>query len=83
MRTPDGPRQPTLCCLGEVNDSAQWRCLKTMEVFNEQGESGLLKRFPAEAEPPEDDSKVAPVCRKQVRLEPSRRFGQCLLGLEL
>jgi len=32
-RTADGPRQRTLCYLGELNDSAQARWLKTMEVF--------------------------------------------------
>jgi len=39
VRTPDGPRQRTLCYLGELNDSAQVRWLKTIEVFNQQGES--------------------------------------------
>ena len=28
VRTPDGPRQRTLCYLGELNDSAQARWLK-------------------------------------------------------
>ena len=37
MRTADGPRQRTLCHLGELNDSAQARWLKTIEVFNEGG----------------------------------------------
>jgi hypothetical protein len=37
VRTPDGPRQRTLCHLGELNRSAQARWLKTVEVFNEQG----------------------------------------------
>lgn len=83
VRTPDGPRQRTLCYLGELNDSAQSRWLKTIEVFNEQGESRQLKLFPAEAEPPEDDPGVARVCLDQVRLERSRRFGDCFLGLEL
>src|SRR3954465_5482017 len=39
VRTPDGPRQKTLCYLGELNSSAQARWLKTIEVFNEQGEA--------------------------------------------
>ena len=38
VRRPDGPRQRTLCYLGELNDSAQARWLKVIEVFNEQGE---------------------------------------------
>jgi hypothetical protein len=40
VRTPDGPRQRTLCYLGELNDSTQARWLKAIEVFNEQGERG-------------------------------------------
>jgi hypothetical protein len=39
VRTPDGPRQTTLCRLGELNCSAQARWLKTIEVFNQQGEA--------------------------------------------
>jgi hypothetical protein len=52
VRTPGGPRQKTLCYLGELNSSAQARWLKTIEVFNEQGESQQLKLFPSEVEPP-------------------------------
>jgi hypothetical protein len=40
VRTVDGPRQRTLCYLGELNGSAQARWLKSVEVFNEQGEAG-------------------------------------------
>jgi transposase len=83
IRTPDGPRQRTLCYLGELNDSAQARWLKTIEVFNEQGESHQLKLFPSDVEPPEDDATVARVRLDKVRLERSRRFGDCFLGLEL
>ena len=83
VRTVDGPRQRTLCYLGELNDSAQARWLKTIEVFNAQGESRQLKLFPSDVEPPEDDSAVARVRLDQVRLERSRRFGDCFLGLEL
>jgi hypothetical protein len=39
VRTVDGPRQRTLCYLCELNDSAQARGLKKIEVFNAQGES--------------------------------------------
>jgi len=54
VRTADGPRQKTLCYLGELNSSAQARWLKTIEVFNEQGETQQLKLFPAQVEPPSD-----------------------------
>jgi transposase len=83
IRTPDGPRQKVLCYLGELNGSAQARWLKTIEVFNEQGESRQLKLFPSEVEPPEDDSNVARVLLNKVRLERTRQFGNCFVGLEL
>jgi len=62
VRTPDGPRQKTLCYLGELNSSAQARWLKTVEVFNEQGEKEQLKLFPAHVEAPADDPQVARGC---------------------
>jgi transposase len=83
VRTPDGPRQRTLCYLGELNDSAQSRWLKTIEVFNEQGETQQLKLFPSHVEPPADDPQVVRVLLKKVRLERTRQFGSCWLGLEL
>jgi len=52
VRTPSGPRQRTLCYLGELNSGAQARWLKTIEVFNEQGEAQQLKLLPADVEPP-------------------------------
>jgi len=82
-RTPDGPRQKTLCYLGELNSSAHARWLKTIEVFNEQGEREQLKLFPADVEVPADDPQVARVLVHRVRLERTRQFGACWLGLEL
>jgi transposase len=83
VRTPDGPRQQTLCYLGELNGSAQARWLKTVEVFNAHGEAEQLKLFPSEVEPPPDDAQVARVLLNKVRLERTRQFGACWLGLEL
>jgi transposase len=83
VRTADGPRQKTLCYLGELNSSAQARWLKTIEVFNEQGEAQQLKLFPSHVEPPDDDPQVARVLLKRVRLERTRQFGACWLGLEM
>jgi len=83
VRTPDGPRQKTLCYLGELNSSAQARWLKTIEVFNEQGEAQQLKLFPSQVEPPADDPQVARVLLNKVRLERTRQFGSPWLGLEL
>jgi len=83
VRTPDGPRQKTLCYLGELNNSAQARWLRTVEVFNDQGEAQQLKLFPSHVAPPPDDPQVARVLLNKVRLERTRQFGSCLLGLEL
>jgi transposase len=83
VRTPDGPRQRTLCHLGELNGSDQARWLKTVEVFNERGEAQQLKLFPSHVEPPADDPQVARVLVNRVRLERTRQFGACYLGLEL
>jgi len=83
VRTVDGPRQKTLCYLGELNSSAQARWLTTVEVFNEQGEAQQLKLFPSHVAPPEDDPQVARVLLNKVRLERTRQFGSCFLGLEL
>jgi hypothetical protein len=77
VRTPDGPRQRTICYLGELNGSAQARWQKTIEVFNEQGEHTQLKLFPNDAELP-DDPSVARVLVKKVRVERTRRFGDSL-----
>jgi len=42
---PMARRQRTLCYLGELNGSAHARWQKTVEVFNEQGESSLRTQF--------------------------------------
>ena len=83
VRTPDGPRQRTLCHLGELNGSDHARWLRTVEVFNEQGEAQQLKLFPSHVEPPAGDEEVARVLVNRVRLERTRQFGACYLGLEL
>ena len=83
IRTPDGPRQRTLCHLGELNGSAQGRWLKTIEVFNEAGDRHQLKLFPADVAPPPDDAEVAQVLVQRVRVERMRQLGPCLLGLTL
>jgi transposase len=83
VRTPDGPRQKTLCYLGELNSSARSRWLRTIEVFNEQGDSQQLKLFPSDVAAPADDPQVARVLLNKVRLERTRQFGSCFLGCEL
>src|SRR3954465_7852753 len=83
VRTPDGPRQKTLCYLGELNSSAQARWLRTVEVLNEQGEAQQLKLFPSQVEAPAGDPQVARVLLNKVRLERTRQFGACYLGVQL
>jgi transposase len=83
VRTADGPRQKTVCYLGELNSSAQARWLRSVEVFNDQGEARQLKLFPSHLAPAEDDPHVARVLLNKVRLERTRTFGSCFLGLEL
>src|SRR5215210_7869693 len=83
VRTSDGPRQKTLCYLGELNSSVQARWLTTVDVFNEHGETQQLKLFPSHVEPPPDDPQVARVLLNKVRLERTRQFGSCFLALEL
>jgi transposase len=83
VRTPDGPRQRALCHLGELNGSDHARWLRTIEVFNEQGKARQLRLFPSQVEPPADDPQVARVLINRVRLERTRQFGDCYLGLEL
>src|SRR5260370_8403783 len=69
VRTPDGPRQKTICYLGELNTSAQARWLKTVEVFNDQGEAQQLKLFPSQVAPPDDAPQVDRVLLNKVRRE--------------
>jgi hypothetical protein len=77
VRTANGPRQKTLCYLGELNTSTHARWLKTIEVFNEDGEAQQLKLFPSDIEPPVSDPQVARVLLNRVRLERTRQFGAC------
>ena len=83
VRTADGPRQRTVCHLGELNASDHARWVRTVEVFNEQGEGRQLKLFASHLDAPADDPQVARVLVHRVRLERTRQFGACYLGLEL
>jgi hypothetical protein len=83
IRTGRGPRQRTLCYLGELNSSAEARWLRTVAVFNQQGEAEQLKLFPAHVESPPNDPQVARVLVNRVRLERTRQFGAGFLGWEM
>jgi hypothetical protein len=53
------PAKRTLCYLGELNSSAHARWQKTIEVFNEHGESAQMKPFSSEAEVPDVNQERA------------------------
>jgi len=82
VRTVDGPRQRTLCYLGELEwFGAGPVAEKRWRYSNEQGEAEQLKLFPSEVEPLADDPQVARVLVNRVRLERTRQFGACFSGL--
>src|SRR3989442_13097026 len=81
VRTPDGPRQRTLCHLGELNGSDHARWLKTVEVFNEQGEAQQLKLFPSHVEASTDDPQVPRVLVHRRRLQRTRQSDAWYLRL--
>ena len=70
VRTVDGPRQRTLCYLGELNNSAHARWQKTVEVFNEQGE--LYATRPGVAGSEQTSSAPAGVERVSTTLDDGR-----------
>lgn len=83
VRTPDGPRQRTVCYLGELNTRAAARWRKTIEIVNGQGEVVQLALFPADgAERPEDDH-VVHIRLDRVRWTRPRDFGDGWLGWQL
>ena len=83
IRTPDGPRQRTLCYLGELNNSQEKRWRKTVKVFNQEGEEEQLSLFPADRAPEEDDKDVTKIDLKTVRLERCREFGAVYLAWQM
>src|SRR5438046_1033004 len=83
VRTADGPRQRTLCHLGELNDSAQARWLKTIDVFNDAGDRHQLKLFPSALRRPPIDETFVKAVFQRFRWERTRQLGPALLGLAL
>jgi hypothetical protein len=82
VRTPNGPRQRTICYLGELNASAEARWRKTIQIFNAQGESEQLALFPAGTPLPAEDQVVA-IRLDRVRWTRPRSFGDVWLGWTL
>lgn len=83
IRTPAGPRQRTLCYLGELNGSEHARWRKTISVFNAEGEEKQLQLFPEEAHATESDPNVVQIRLDRVGWERPRHCGDVVLGLHL
>jgi transposase len=82
-RMPEGPRQRTVCYLGELNSSLEARWRKTLHVFNAEGDERQLALFPAEGPLPPDDPTVVPIRLDRVAWERPRQLGNVLVGLTL
>ncbi|MBU0717953.1 MAG: IS1634 family transposase [Planctomycetes bacterium] len=70
--------------LGEINDSqeAAWR--KTLEVFDERGQTTCqMSLFPEDREIPLDAVNALSLRMDQLKLRRARAFGDCWLGLTL
>ena len=82
-RTPAGPRQRTICYLGELNASAEARWRKTVRVFNAQGDEQQLALFPAGAVDLPDADNIVQIRLDRVRWTRAREFGDVCLGWAL
>jgi transposase len=83
VRTPDGPRQRTVCYLGELNSSAAARWRKTIQLVTAQGEEVQLALFPAGAAELPEDEQVVQIRLDRVRWTRPREFGDGWLGWHL
>jgi len=83
VRTPDGPRQHTICYLGELNSAAEARWRKTVRIFNAEGEAQQLALLPAGAAPGAGDTPVVEIRLDRVRWTRPRGFGDVWLGWHL
>lgn len=83
VRTPDGPRQRTICYLGELNSAGEARWRKTVRIFNAQGEEQQLALFPAGAAPRQTDAPTVEIRLDRIRWTRPRDFGDVWLGWHL
>lgn len=83
LRTPAGPRQRTICYLGELNASAEARWRKTVRVFNAQGDEQQLALFPAGVVDLPDEDNIVEIRLDRVRWTRARDFGDVFLGWAL
>src|SRR3989304_1278889 len=79
-RPADGPRQRTVCYLGELNTSAAARWRKTIQIFNAQGEEVQLALFPADGAELPEDARIVRIRLDRVRWTRPRAFGGGGLG---
>lgn len=83
VRTAAGPRQRTVCYLGELNSSTETRWRKTIQVFNAHGADQQLALFPAGTAPGRDDPHVVEIRLDRVRWTRPRDFGDVWAGWQL
>ena len=83
VRTAAGPRQRTVCYLGELNTSAEARWRKTLRVFTAQGEATQLALFPAGTPGLAADAGVVEIRLDRVRWTNPRDCGDVWLGWHL
>ncbi len=75
--------QRTVLYLGEVNDSQERAWRKTLEVFDEAGQSQRLSLFPEDRALPEDGADSLQVRLSGLQLCRPRSYGDCWLACEL
>jgi lipocalin len=83
VRTAAGPRQRTVCYLGELNDATAARWRKTIAVFNAQGEPAQLALFPAGTPGLPAGADVVQIRLDRVRWTRPRAFGVVWLAWHL
>ena len=83
IRTKSGPRQKTICHLGELNGSLEKRWRKTIKAYNAAGEERQLSLFPEEAAVEEKDADIIKVKKSKVSWERPREFGKEYVGIKL
>jgi len=75
--------QRTVLYLGEVNDGQERAWRKTLEVFDEAGQSQRLSLFPEDRALPEDAADSLQVRLSGLELRRPRSYGDCWLACEL
>lgn len=75
--------QRTVLYLGEVNDRQERAWRKTLEVFDEAGQSRRLSLFPEDRALPEDAADSLQVRLSGLELRRPRSYGNCWLACEM